>query len=61
MGIDFWGDVHMTDRDIGIDLWRDVHKMDNGIGIDLWAMPTGRATTSKSIRTTTGTCTTLTY
>ena len=24
MGIDFWGDVHRTDRDIGIDLWGDV-------------------------------------
>ena len=35
MGIDFWGDVHRTDRDIGIDLWGDVHRMDSGIGIDL--------------------------
>ena len=35
MGIDFWGDVHRTDRDIGIDLWGDVHKMDIGIRIDL--------------------------
>ena len=35
MGIDFWGDVRRTDRDIGIDLWGDVHKMDNSIGIDL--------------------------
>ena len=61
MGIDFWGDVHRTDRDIGIDLWGDVHRMDSGIGIDLGAMPIGRATTSESSRTTTGTCTTLTY
>ena len=35
MGIDFWGDVRRTDRDIGIDLWGDVHRMDSGIGIDL--------------------------
>ena len=35
MGIDFWDDVHRTDRDIGIDLWGDVHRMDSGIGIDL--------------------------
>ena len=35
MGIDFWGDVHRTNRDIEIDLWGDVHRMDNGIGIDL--------------------------
>ena len=61
MGIDFLGDVHRTDHDIGIDLWGDVHRMDSGIGIDPRAIPTGRATTSESSRTSTGTCTTLTY
>ena len=44
MGIDFWGDVRRTARDIRIDLWGDVHRMDSGIGIDLWgdANMTGR-------------------
>jgi len=31
MGIDFWGDVCRTDRDIGIDLWGAVDRMDSGI------------------------------
>ena len=76
MGIDLWGDVHRTDHDIRIDLWGDVHGMDSSIGIDLrgdanrtdhdiendlWALSIGRAATSESSRTSTGTCTTLTY
>ena len=49
MGIDLWGDAHMTDRDIGIDLWGAVDRMDSGIESISGVMSIGRTVTSKTI------------
>ncbi len=35
MGINLWGDVHRTERDIGIELWGEVNRMDSCSKIDL--------------------------